>query len=134
MTWTISKTFTFEAAHKLPHHDGKCQRLHGHSWQCGLFISSNELIETGSKQGMVMDYSEIKSIFKPILDDYLDHHYLNETLELESPTSEAISLWIYERVKPLMPNLLGVRINETCTSSCYYSQESESTTARGFTA
>ncbi|NES98612.1 MAG: 6-carboxytetrahydropterin synthase QueD, partial [Desertifilum sp. SIO1I2] len=30
--WIIYKEFRFEAAHHLPHHDGKCRRLHGHSW------------------------------------------------------------------------------------------------------
>lgn len=25
--WTLQKDFRFEAAHKLPHHDGKCARL-----------------------------------------------------------------------------------------------------------
>jgi 6-pyruvoyl tetrahydropterin synthase len=29
--WAISKTFKFEAAHSLVHHDGKCSREHGHS-------------------------------------------------------------------------------------------------------
>ena len=28
----IGKTFTFEAAHWLPHHPGKCWKLHGHTW------------------------------------------------------------------------------------------------------
>jgi 6-pyruvoyltetrahydropterin/6-carboxytetrahydropterin synthase len=124
-SWTLSKTFKFEAAHMLPFHDGKCQRLHGHSWQCSLFIGSNQLIETGSKQGMVMDYADIKSIFQPILDKHLDHWYLNDSLELASPTSEAVALWIYNKVKPLIPNLLGVEVKETCTSSCYYTEEVE---------
>lgn len=122
-SWTLSKTFKFEAAHLLPFHDGKCQRLHGHSWQCTLFLASNQLIETGSKQGMVMDYGDIKSIFKPILENHLDHWYLNDSLELASPTSEAVALWIYNKVKPLIPNLLGVEVNETCTSSCFYTEE-----------
>ena len=28
----IGKTFTFEAAHWLPGHTGKCNALHGHTW------------------------------------------------------------------------------------------------------
>lgn len=31
VTWSIAKTFKFESAHCLVHHDGKCSREHGHS-------------------------------------------------------------------------------------------------------
>ena len=122
--WIISKQFTFESAHKLPAHDGKCQRLHGHSWKGTLFIGSDSLIPTGSKQDMVMDYGDIKASFKDILDNKLDHQYLNESLGLENPTSEKIAEWLYFELINKLPNLIGVLINETCTSSCFYTQRS----------
>jgi 6-pyruvoyltetrahydropterin/6-carboxytetrahydropterin synthase len=119
--WIISKSFTFEAAHKLPLHDGKCQKLHGHSWKGTLFISSETLIKDGVKTDMVMDYGDIKKSFKKILDEQLDHCYLNESLNLENPTSEKIAEWLYNQLITNIPNLIGVKINETCTSSCFYS-------------
>lgn len=34
MSWILSKDFRFEAAHHLPHHDGKCNASKGgQAWQ-----------------------------------------------------------------------------------------------------
>ena len=119
--WIIYKEITFEAAHKLPHHDGKCARLHGHSWKARIYVRSNELITDGTKQGMVMDYGDIKTYVKPILDEYLDHHYLNESLALENPTCEEIAKWLFDKLeKAEMPHLYAVEIQETCTSGARY--------------
>lgn len=120
-SWKLDKRFTFEAAHKLPHHDGKCRRLHGHSWAVVVSVHSNELQWDGPKQGMVVDYSDIKKAMKPLLEEYLDHHYLNETLDMESATSELIAQWLYERLRESLPNLCCVTVEETCTCACTYS-------------
>ena len=29
----VKRSFTFESAHRLPHHPGKCRELHGHSYR-----------------------------------------------------------------------------------------------------
>lgn len=121
--WTLEKKFRFEAAHRLPAHDGKCQRLHGHSWNGSLFVVSRTLASVGSKQGMAMDFVDISKAVNPLLEDYLDHHYLNETTGLENPTSEELARWIYERLEPHFhfgARLARVLIQETCTSSCLY--------------
>lgn len=119
--WIISKQFTFEAAHKLPKHDGKCARLHGHSWQGEILIAGNELITSGAKEGMLQDFGDIKKAFKPLLDNYLDHHYLNESTGLANPTSESLAKWLHEKlVASGLAGIYGVRVNETCTSSCLY--------------
>lgn len=118
--WTISKQFKFEAAHYLPHHDGQCQRLHGHSWVGYVYLSGKSLHSTGPKRGMVIDFSDVKTVLKPLVDGYLDHWFLNETTGLENPTSESIAQWIYDRLKPDLSALVAVRIDETCTSSCIY--------------
>ena len=118
--WTISKEFRFEAAHQLPFHDGKCARLHGHSWRGVVYVSSDELVLSGAKSGMVVDFSEIKKALTPIVDGFLDHFFLNETTGIESPTSETIAKWIYDKLKPEIPQLIAIRIDETCTSSCLY--------------
>ncbi|NES78207.1 MULTISPECIES: 6-carboxytetrahydropterin synthase QueD [Okeania] len=121
-TWIIGKEFRFEASHQLPNHDGKCARLHGHSWRGVIYVSGNELVNSGGKQGMIMDYGDIKKHLKPLLDDYLDHYHLNETTGLVNPTSEAIAKWIYEQLENKIPGLVAVRIDETCTSQCIYSK------------
>lgn len=120
--WSVSKKFTFEAAHKLPHHDGKCQRLHGHSWVGVVNVAGHSLRPDGAKQGMVMDYSDIKEVLAPIVNEYLDHQYLNESLKLESPTSEAIAQWLFNQLRDKLDGLQSVEIHETCTSRCVYSE------------
>jgi 6-pyruvoyltetrahydropterin/6-carboxytetrahydropterin synthase len=119
--WIIYKEFRFEAAHRLPHYEGKCRRLHGHSWLGRVYVKSNHLQSQGSQQGMVMDFGEISQHLQPLLDNFLDHHYLNETTGLENPTSEELSRWIYEKLaKAGLPGLHAVEIRETCTSGCTY--------------
>lgn len=121
--WTIYREFRFEAAHRLPYHQGKCQRLHGHSWVGRVYVESDRLIETGPEQGMVMDFGEIKAYLDPIVEDFLDHYYLNETTGLESPTSEAIARWVFEKLEAAgLRGLQAVEIRETCTSGARYNK------------
>jgi 6-pyruvoyltetrahydropterin/6-carboxytetrahydropterin synthase len=118
--WQLEKEFLFEAAHMLPNHDGKCARLHGHSWKGRVVIQGDGLYINGPKQGMVMDYSDISAKIKPMNEKYLDHHYLNETLGLSAPTSEEVARWVYNHLKQELPELHQVIIEETCTSRCTY--------------
>ena len=121
--WLLAKEFRFEAAHKLPHYNGMCARLHGHSWRGIVYIAGDALGESGAQQGMVIDFAEVEKYLKPLVETYLDHNYLNETLGLESPTSEKIAAWVYEKLESAgLPGLTAVRIEETCTSMCLYSK------------
>lgn len=126
MTYILTKKFRFEASHRLPHHDGKCARLHGHSWNGELIVQGEKLHSDGAKQGMLIDYADIKKVLEPLIDNKLDHHHLNDSLPLESPTSENIAKYIYDYIKPKLPELIAVRIEETCTSSCTYSRSESS--------
>lgn len=118
--FTLRKKFTFEAAHFLPHHDGKCQRMHGHSFVGWIEVSGESLATEGPKAGMVVDFADLSAATKPMLDDCLDHRCLNETLGLESPTSEAIARWVFERLAADGVRVDAVTIEETCTSVCTY--------------
>ena len=76
----VSKDFEFDMAHRLPNHGGLCRNLHGHRYKVRLtFIGRNKLEDKDDKgsgnadEGMVVDFSEIKSIAKPFFDDVLDH-------------------------------------------------------------
>lgn len=120
--WRLEKRFTFEASHQLPQHVGKCQRLHGHSWRGALVLEGDALQESGSETGMLMDYQSVSQVLEPLLETALDHRHLNETTGLRNPTSEEIARWIYRRLKPVLPLLIIVRVEETCTCSCEYSE------------
>ena len=68
MTVSIGKTFTFEAAHRLPGHEGKCRNLHGHSYRVEVNFYGSVSVETG----MVLDFDKIKEWWKT-LEPQLDH-------------------------------------------------------------
>jgi 6-pyruvoyltetrahydropterin/6-carboxytetrahydropterin synthase len=130
--WILGKEFSFEASHFLPNHDGKCARLHGHSWKGIIYVQGDALQTAGPKQGMVMDYSEIKAALNPLINQFLDHWHLNDTLEMENPTSEAIAEWLFERLSESgLRGLLAVQINETCTSRCLYTRSGGNTSILG---
>lgn len=93
----------------------KCGRLHGHSFRVGIHLAG----KVDPHTGWIRDFSEIKAIFKPLY-ERLDHNYLNDIPGLENPTSENLAKWIWNELKPLLPELSAVRIHETCTSGCEY--------------
>jgi 6-pyruvoyltetrahydropterin/6-carboxytetrahydropterin synthase len=113
----IYKEFNFEAAHRLPNVPAghKCARLHGHSFQVKLVVGG----PVGEQSGWVMDFGDIKKAFKPVWEQ-LDHHYLNDIEGLANPTSENIARWIWQQLKPMLPELCRIEIRETCTSGCIY--------------
>lgn len=118
--FTLRKKFTFEAAHFLPHSDGKCRRLHGHSWVGWAEVEADSLHNDGPQAGMVIDFAWMASMIKPMVDTYLDHYLLNESLAIESPTSEAVAEWIFNHLRDAGLDLATVTIEETCTSVCTY--------------
>jgi len=119
-TWRLEKKFRFEASHELPHHPGKCRRLHGHSWVGVAMLEANNIHADGPEAGMVVDFGILGERIDNLVESHLDHWHLNETTGLENPTSEELARWVYERLVGRIPFLVGVRIEETCTSACEY--------------
>jgi len=116
----IYKDFSFESAHLLPNVPAghKCGRLHGHSFQVRVVVTG----QVGETTGWIMDFADIKAVVKPIIKQ-LDHYYLNEIEGLENPTSENIAKWFWDKLKPDLPELSRVEVNETCNSGCIYRGE-----------
>jgi 6-pyruvoyltetrahydropterin/6-carboxytetrahydropterin synthase len=119
--FTIEKDFTFEAAHWLPHHLGKCSRLHGHSFKATVSISSQSLQpEFQSDCGMVKDFADLKKIMEPLIKSNLDHHCLNDFIQ--NPTAENIAYFIFCHVSKHIENMdaISVTVHETCTARATY--------------
>ena len=116
----IWKDFSFDSAHRLPRvpEGHKCGRLHGHTFHVRVCVKGIP----GEDTGWVMDFADIKAAWKP-LEHVLDHRYLNEIEGLENPTSEVLAVWIWERLKPVLPQLWEVQVKETCTAGCVYRGE-----------
>ncbi|MBS0336942.1 MAG: 6-carboxytetrahydropterin synthase QueD [Proteobacteria bacterium] len=114
----IFKAFTLESAHRLPNVPAghKCARVHGHSFRVEIHVSG----EVDPRLGWVQDFGDIKSAFQPLFEQ-LDHNYLNDIAGLENPTSESLSRWVWDRLKPVLPLLSKVVVHETCTCGAIYS-------------
>ncbi|MEW6004103.1 MAG: 6-carboxytetrahydropterin synthase [Stygiobacter sp.] len=124
----IAKEYRWEMGHRLPFHEGKCKNLHGHSYKCMVEINGEP-----DKNGMVLDYYDMKKIIKPIIEE-LDHSFMvwsgdKEVIEFLDrinskkvivdfqSTAENICLYLLERIKktdlPKNINTLKVKVFET---------------------
>ncbi|RWH94214.1 6-carboxytetrahydropterin synthase QueD [Mesorhizobium sp.] len=105
----VTQAFSFEAAHRLPNVPAthRCHRMHGHSYRVELTLEG----PVDPESGFVVDFFDVEDVFAPLLDQ-LDHHCLNEVEGLNNPTAENIAVWIWNRVKPLLP-LTTVVVYET---------------------
>jgi 6-pyruvoyltetrahydropterin/6-carboxytetrahydropterin synthase len=113
----IFKAFTLESAHRLPNVPAghKCARVHGHSFRVEIHVRG----PVDAHLGWVMDFADLKAAFQPLYQQ-LDHHYLNDVPGLENPTSENLARWIWQRLRPSLPQLSAVVVHETCTSGARY--------------
>ena len=117
MNVRLIKELRFEAAHRLPNvpEGHKCARLHGHSFKVELAVRG----PVNEKTGWFLDYSELDRLWQPIYAK-LDHNYMNEVEGLENPTSENFARWLWQRLKPSLPQLERVIVHETCDARCEY--------------
>lgn len=116
----IYVSMSFDAAHRLPKvpEGHKCSNLHGHTFVVEIHVSGDVAEDTG----WVIDFGDIKAVAKPLINK-LDHHYLNDIRGLENPTSENIAKWIWDRLKPELPNLSKIMVKESPTSAAIYTGE-----------
>ena len=103
----VRRRFRFEAAHRLPRHEGKCRELHGHSYE--IVISVERPVDESS--GMVIDFSDLKKIVRREVLDKLDHRCVNDVID--NPTAENMADWIWRRLSPELSGLVEVELGET---------------------
>ena len=118
----IFKVFHFDAAPSLPRvpEGHKCAKMHGHSFRVEIHLRG----KAGSDSGWVTDFADIAAAFEPILEQ-LDHKNLNAVEGLENPTSENLCRWIWLRLKPVLPQLSRIVLQESPESGCIYEGEDE---------
>jgi len=122
----LKKDFEFEYGHRLDNYaDGKVGTCgnpagHGHSAKLTIGVAGKVNPETN----MIMDFGDIKKIVKEKIIDKLDHRFLNiDVPEIGYPTVENMVLWIWKELKPFLPNLYFIKLNETSTSECEIESE-----------
>jgi len=116
----IYKDFSFDSAHFLPYvPDGhKCKNMHGHTYKLRVFVQG----KPDPKLGWIMDFKELKDIVNPLIEQ-LDHRLINDIPGLDNPTAENITVWIWDRIKPLLRNLSKIELYETPTTGVIYAGE-----------
>ncbi len=97
---SVTKIFTFAAAHHLPGHPKLCQYTHGHEWQLEVTVKAVLNPETR----MVIDFSDLKKYVNVNIIDVLDHNYINDLLW--NPTAENICAWIWDKL--MYAGLIGI--------------------------
>lgn len=119
---TITKEFTFDTAHLLENHSGKCANLHGHTYRLLITVSSQKLNE-----GMIIDFGDLKNIVNHLFVEKIDHSLIyninsNEKFVLEianilkknnkkvyevsfRTTCEEMSRYIYNLLKEPLNNV-----------------------------
>jgi 6-pyruvoyltetrahydropterin/6-carboxytetrahydropterin synthase len=70
----VTKEFPFEMAHVLWNYDGPCRNVHGHSYRLFVTIAGTPIDDPGNpKNGMVMDFTDLKTIVKKEIVSVYDH-------------------------------------------------------------
>ena len=114
----VTKLFEFEACHHLPHYDGACHNLHGHSYKLEVTVSGQvSKNENDPKCGMIIDFKDLKAIVKSVAVDKYDHSNLNEFFP--NPTAEIMVKQIAVDIMSKLPQgvyLMSCKLWETSTS------------------
>ena len=94
----IARLFKFEAAHRLQHHDGRCRRLHGHSYRLEMVFEGEVHAPDpqNPQSGFIVDFGILDRIIRSeLIDPFLDHHHLDDQLpELPYSSAEYLAAWI----------------------------------------
>ncbi|MCL5735522.1 MAG: 6-carboxytetrahydropterin synthase QueD [Actinobacteria bacterium] len=110
MKTAITISASFAAAHRLPDHEGKCFRLHGHTYGLEVTVEGTPQ-ETGPAAGMIMDFADLRRRVDELIVGQLDHQMLNEVLDFV-PTVEAVAAWAFERLREAGVPVVRVRLSE----------------------
>jgi 6-pyruvoyltetrahydropterin/6-carboxytetrahydropterin synthase len=111
MKTAITVSMSFAAAHRLPEHEGKCFRLHGHTYGLEVTVAGDPQ-DSGPASGMVMDFADLRDRVNSLIIEKLDHQLLNDLFDFV-PTVEAVAAWAFERLGEDGVPVTKVRLSES---------------------
>lgn len=138
--YKVAKEFSFDMAHLLDGHDGKCKNLHGHTYKLQVIVTG-DLYQEGAKKGMVIDFTDLKQAVNEAILQPMDHAFIyDQTSERESKiaklltelnsktfalpyrsTAENLAYFIFHQLKQYTDlNIACIRLWETPTSFAEY--------------
>lgn len=106
----ISREINFIAHHS--HHGMLSEPSHSHEYIVRLTFQGE-----ANEEGFVCDFRAVKRLFRKLVSKHLEESDLDEYFEY--PTSENLSVWIWERIAPFFP-LYSIEIREKPHSSVVY--------------
>lgn len=134
----VTKEFNFEIAHALWNYDGPCANIHGHSYRLFVTVIGEPINDDQNpKNGMVIDFGDLKMIIKQEIINPLDHAIILNKKALESleslnkqmfkkqyfvdyqPTCENMVIDFAEKLQGKIPKglkLHSIKLHETATS------------------
>ncbi|MDR2006898.1 MAG: 6-carboxytetrahydropterin synthase QueD [Acidaminococcales bacterium] len=116
----LVKEFEFDSAHFLPEYKGKCESLHGHTYKLVVKLKGSP-----ARDGMIMDFAELKNIVTEKVIDRIDHTCLNDLLP--QPSAENIAAWLWNVLAGVLRRdncaLYEIELWETRTSGVVYRGE-----------
>ena len=114
MSWTLRIKDKFSAAHFLKGYRGKCEKVHGHTFQVEVEVGAGELDPTG----IGVDFNEIKKALASVLPD---HTLLNEAYTF-NPSAENLARHFYGELKKYYP-VEAVTVWESDDASATYAED-----------
>lgn len=128
---SITKIFSFEAAHRISNYQGACSQVHGHSYKLQITVSA----EMPGDNDMILDFKVLKDLVQNHVLSLWDHslmlkgnaenrqfflNYPGKIYWMDSePTAERMLIDISRKLEPVLPdyvNLEEIVLFETETS------------------
>jgi 6-pyruvoyltetrahydropterin/6-carboxytetrahydropterin synthase len=103
----VTKEFRFEMAHALVGYDGPCKNIHGHSYRLLVTVKGIPVLDTTDpKEGMVVDFSDLKMLVNEEIIQRFDHALVlkKETAGLILPPIQSEKLILVD-FQPTCENL-----------------------------
>jgi 6-pyruvoyltetrahydropterin/6-carboxytetrahydropterin synthase len=145
----VTREFAFEMAHVLRNYDGPCRNVHGHSYRLFVTISGTPVSNPDNpKNGMVIDFSELKNIVLGCIVNQFDHSVVvsadfdrdkkemmkktfgNTVVVSYQPTCENLVTDFAERLRTKLPDgitLYSLKLYETAKSYAeWFASDNES--------
>jgi 6-pyruvoyltetrahydropterin/6-carboxytetrahydropterin synthase len=129
----VCKIFTFDSAHQLIGHKGKCANVHGHTYKLEVLLKGKlQGPDNITDEGFVIDFSDVKRMVKDLVVDDLDHSFIaagNEPvirtlMETKSKvsilgfrtTAENLCMYICHKLREAGLPVFSIKLWETPTS------------------
>jgi 6-pyruvoyltetrahydropterin/6-carboxytetrahydropterin synthase len=114
MSWILRVKDRFQAAHYLDNYNGKCEKIHGHTFIVEVALRVDSLNNTG----IGIDFTDIKKTLEEILPD---HTLLNDRFDF-NPSAENLARHFFEELRKFYP-VQEVTVWESQDASATYSED-----------